>query len=126
MLRFPFPSQMLKPIHQNPVVARVHCFPRLLTASCLLNQCCLVSGMRYELPTPAMSVSWGDVGVFSPPVTPKSCSRPLSCLASQGRLCPGLIPVLPAALTSCQRYILTALAWKSVLYTVLRLFKDNP
>lgn len=111
-----FPSQMLKPIHRNPMAARSHCFPRLLTASCLLNRYYLASGTRYELPAPATSVSRGDIRVFSYQQFPRGAQGHQDAWLLQGCLSPGLAPVLPAAPTSCQRCILTALPWKSALY----------
>lgn len=54
-----FPSWMLKFIHQDPVMARSHCFLRVLMASCPLNPGILTQGAPSSDYISVLGDHWG-------------------------------------------------------------------
>lgn len=80
-----------------------------------------------KLPALTTSVSWGTIGdCFPPQRFLQDYQGHWGALLLQGCLRPDLTPVLSGPMISCQRCILTVLSWKSVLYTTLRAFTNNP
>lgn len=81
--------------------------------------------LRYELPAPAPPLCLGETLVSSHQWFSWGAQGHWAACLLQRYMCLVLASVLSAAPASYQSCILTALPWKSVLYRMLRLLKDN-